>query len=176
MSESNFYIRKLSPLDKVQSFKAGSDLFVPLKTFLQKQAKSFQNASIAQTYVAVIDDQTVIGFVTLICSEIDLQDGYDVIDCSQANHYQFLPAVKIARLAVDSRYRGLGVGSILVDYAIALIIDQIAENVGCRFVVTDAKSEAVDFYQKQGFVLLDSADNHQNQYSLMFLDLLSLKG
>jgi hypothetical protein len=42
--------------------------------------------------------------------------------------------------------------------------------------LTDAKSEAVDFYQKQGFVLLDSADNHQNQYSLMFLDLLSLKG
>ncbi|WP_275575176.1 hypothetical protein [Methylocucumis oryzae] len=40
-------------------------MFLPLKTFLQKQAKLFQQSSIAQAYVAVMDDKTIIGFITL---------------------------------------------------------------------------------------------------------------
>ncbi len=96
-------------------------------------------------------------------------------DCHYANNYEFLPAVKIARLAVDSRYRGSGIGSTLVAYAIALIQDNIAENVGCRFIVTDAKSEAVSFYEKHGFVLLDSEGNQSTEHQLMFLDLVSLR-
>jgi ribosomal protein S18 acetylase RimI-like enzyme len=63
--------------------------------------------------------------VTLTCSEIDLQNGYDLTDCSHANNYEFLPAVKIARLAVDSRYRNSGIGSTLVDYAVALVQDRV---------------------------------------------------
>ena len=95
-------------------------------------------------------------------------------DRAKYNHYEFLPAVKIARLAVDTRYRAKGIGSTLVDYAVALIQDKVAENVGCRFVVTDAKSEAVSFYQKQGFILLDSEGNQSTEHHLMFLDLVGL--
>jgi len=50
----------------------------------------------------------------------------------------------------------------------------VAENVGCRFVVTDAKSEAVSFYEKQGFILLDSEGNQSTEHHLMFLDLVGL--
>lgn len=174
MPDSGYYIRKLEAFDSVQNFKTGNPSFLPLKTFLQKQAKQFQQSSIAQTYVAVMGDKNIIGFVTLTCSEINLQNGYELTDCSHANHYEFLPAVKIARLAVDSRYRSFGVGATLVDYAIALIRDRIAENVGCRFVVTDAKSEAVSFYEKQGFVLLDSESNRSTEHRLMFLDLIAI--
>jgi GNAT superfamily N-acetyltransferase len=175
MPDSDYYLRKLADSDSVQSFKVGSESFLPLKTFLQKQAKPFQQASIAQTYVAVTDNNAVIGFVTLTCSEIDLQNGYDLSDCHHANNYEFLPAVKIARLAVDSRYRSSGIGSTLIAYTIALIQDKIAENVGCRFIVTDAKSEAVNFYEKHGFVLLDSEGNQSTEHQLMFLDLVSLR-
>ena len=174
MLDSDYFLRKLEISDTVKNFKVGSQSFLPLKTFLQKQAQQFQQSSIAQTYVAVTGDKSIIGFVTLICSEIDLQNDYDLADCSHANHYEFLPAVKIARLAVDTRYRANGIGSTLVDYAVALIQDKVAENVGCRFVVTDAKSEAVSFYQKQGFILLDSEGNQSTEHHLMFLDLVGL--
>lgn len=174
MPDSVFYIRKLEDSDTVQNFKSGGESFLPLKTFLQKQAKQFQQASIAQTYVAVTGDNNIIGFVTLTCSEIDLQNGYEITDCVQANNYTFLPAVKVARLAVDARFRNSGIGSKLIDYSVALIIDKIAANVGCRFVVTDAKREAIRFYQKLGFILLDSEGNQAIEHHLMFLDLLSL--
>jgi ribosomal protein S18 acetylase RimI-like enzyme len=174
MFDSDYFIRKLEASDTVQNFKIGNQSFLPLKTFLQKQAKQFQQSSIAQTYVAVTAEKNIIGFVTLTCSEIDLQNVYDLADCSHANHYEFLPAVKIARLAVDNRYRNSGIGSTLVDYAVATIKDKVAKNVGCRFVVTDAKSEAVDFYKRQGFVLLDSDSNQLIEHYLMFLDLMNL--
>jgi hypothetical protein len=52
--------------------------------------------------------------------------------------------------------------------------DRITENVGCRFIVANAKSEAVSFYEKQGFVLLDSEGNQSTEHHLMFLDLVGL--
>ncbi len=39
MLDSSFYIRKLKQTDNVQNFKLGNEAFLPLKTFLQKQAK-----------------------------------------------------------------------------------------------------------------------------------------
>ncbi len=170
MLDSSFYIRKLKQTDNVQNFKLGNEAFLPLKTFLQKQAKAFQQSNVAQTYVALTNN-SIAGFITLTCSEIDLQQNYDLSDCTHANNYEYLPAVKIARLAVDSRYRDKGIGSALVDFAIALIRDRVADSVGCRFVVTDAKIEAVEFYDKQGFTVLNSYKADISDYHLMFLDL-----
>ncbi len=175
MPDSGYFVRKLETTDSIQSFKTGNQSFLPLKTFLKKQAKQFQQSNLAQTYVAVTSDKVVIGYITLTCSEIDLKDGYELSDCTSANNYEFLPAVKIARLAVDSRYRKNGIGINLLEYAVAIIKDKVAENVGCRFIVTDAKTEAIDFYKNQGFTLLNSEDNQTIEHHLMFMDLTPLK-
>ena len=112
---------KIQTLYKIS--KAATNLFAA-KNFSSKTSQAIQQASIAQTYVAVTGNKNIIGFISLTCSEIDLQDGYEITNCVQANNYAFLPAVKIARLAVDARYRSSGIGSTLVDYAIALILDR----------------------------------------------------
>lgn len=174
MPETSYTIRKLENTDSSQNFKLGNKALLPLKTFLQKQAKQFQQSSIAQTYVAVTDDKSIVGYVSLTCSEIDLENGYELNDCAQANNYSFLPAVKIARLAVDNRYRGQSIGQNLVNFSLALVLDSIASNVGCRFIVTDAKKDAVGFYEKQGFVLVNSENNLQSECPVMFLDLANL--
>ncbi|MDD2723434.1 MAG: hypothetical protein PHH59_05330 [Methylovulum sp.] len=48
MPDSGYTIRKLEASDTVQNFKTGNPSFLPLKTFLQKQAKQFQQSSVAQ--------------------------------------------------------------------------------------------------------------------------------
>jgi hypothetical protein len=58
MLDSDYYIRKLEESDSVKNFKVGNQSFLPLKTFLQKQAKQFQLSSIAQTYIAVTGNKT----------------------------------------------------------------------------------------------------------------------
>lgn len=175
---TDYIIRPLQPSDITTNFKTGSQEFQPLKTFLRNQAKEFQIAMIAQTYVCILlengqDKGKVIAYLTLTCSELDLRNGYEVKDCAYANKYDHLPAVKIARLAVDNRYRGRGLGSELVNLALDIALNDIYPTVGCRFLITDAKKSAVDFYQKERFTLLDTEENQANENPIMFIDLYS---
>ena len=118
------------------------------------------------------ESHKVLAYITLTCSEVDLKGCYALEDCAYANQYDSLPAVKIARLAVDSRYHGHGLGAVLVSLATAIAIDEIAPVIGCRFVVTDAKRGAVGFYHKQGFTLLDTSENIKASEPVMFIPFL----
>lgn len=44
-------------------------------------------------------------------------------------------------------------------------------HVGCRFLVVDAKRDSVGFYQKSGFILLNTDSNYVDEHPLMFFDL-----
>lgn len=176
----NYHIRELKKEDKLKSFKTGHEDFQPLKTFLINDALSYHCKNIAKTYVAIKleegRDVSVIGFITMICSEIDISSGNVPIEDFPkiADRYTSLPAIKIARLAVDSRYRKNKIGISLIAIAFALATDQIAPHVGCRYVVTDAKKAAVSFYEKSGFLMLDTQENRNSDTPVMFLDINSL--
>lgn len=174
----DFFIRQLAPSDNINGFKTGDVVFQPLKTFFVNQAQEFHQHGIAKTYVAVgkkdVRADKILGFATLIASEIDIRGGYVVDTPEHANRYSSLPAIKLARLAVDSRYRGNHIGEALVDFCLAVVAENVAPHVGCRFLVTDAKQPAVGFYEKLGFTLLDTDDNREGQTPVMFIDLLKV--
>lgn len=184
---TDYSIRVLNTADSLKSFKTGNAALTPLKTFLVNQACDFHSGNIAKTYVAVklktsangekTEDinLSVLGYITLTCSEIDIRNGYTIDDCTHANSYESLPAIKIARLAVDSRYRSKGIGNNLVSLALGIANDQIAPSIGCRFVVTDAKKEAVSFYKRVGFTILETEDNKNADTPVMFVDILKLE-
>jgi GNAT superfamily N-acetyltransferase len=110
--------------------------------------------------------------MTLVCGEIEVQGNHPHIDDEGVDfRYPTFPAVKIARLAVDARYRGLGLGEGLVSFGLGLVKDQICPRVGCRFVVVDSKHESVNFYLNQGFTLLDTPANHARSEPIMFIDM-----
>lgn len=115
----------------------------------------------------------VLGYITLTCSQVNLKE-YDLGDCVRANTYEYLPAVKIARLAVDAKCRTGGIGSMLFEYALLMSLDDIRPMVGCRFLITDAKRSAMDFYYKKGMELLDTQENQEADHPIMFIDLFTL--
>lgn len=181
----SYTVRPILPTDSVGSFQCGDPKFQPLKTFLKKDAKEFHDANIARTWVAIethqvgddvceVNPASVLAYITLTCSEVCIRDAYIVEDPQRANFYKHLPAVKIARLAVDARHRDKKIGGALVDLAIAIAQDQVGSMVGCRFVTTDAKQDAIPFYKHRGFVLLDTETNLADEAPVMFLDLQRL--
>ncbi len=103
-----------------------------------------------------------------------MQDFYDVEDCPQANRYDVLPAVKIARLAVDKNYREHGIGKMLMRFAVSLCVNVIIEQVGCRFLITDSKEDSITFYERCGFTMLDTESNRNSEHPIMFVDLKKL--
>ena len=102
-ASDGYCVRPLLPEDNLNNFKLGDQAFLPLKTFLRQDALQYQQSLIAQTYVAAASDQPgrLFGYITLTCSEMDISEGYALADCPSATRYDTLPAVKIARLAVE---------------------------------------------------------------------------
>ncbi|KQW34635.1 MULTISPECIES: GNAT family N-acetyltransferase [Pseudomonas] len=180
----DYFIEKLHAEHQTNRFSMGPDINLrPLKSFIQNNALDFQTNNVAVTYAAIVPPdpnnqqarKRVIAYVTLTCSEIDLDGAYPLEDCEAANRYKSISALKVARLATHSGYAGHNIGKTLMEFAIALAVHQIAQFVGCRFLVTDSKADSVGFYQnKLGFTLLDTEENRDREHPVMFLDLNKL--
>ncbi len=162
----------LTPLGRehsVRGLKFGDAQFAPLKQFLAQDARKYQDVNLARTYVACeVGENTVRAYISIVCGEVNAK--LEPNDGVKFPHNY--PAIKIARLAVDHRHGGSGLGRYLVDVAIGIAKDTICPAVGCRFAVVDAKPASVKFYEKCGFTFLDTPENRTKQNPLMFLDLL----
>ncbi len=145
-----FEIRRLLQEDDRSAFRSGN---VDLDRFFQRYAGQNQfRHHIGTTYVAV-DDGTIVGFVTVTPSEIV---GAELPLPRRKKLPQYpLPVLRLARLAVDERAQGRGVGSTLLR-AVFVLAHRLADEFGCLGVVVDAKPEAVPFYEKLGFIDLDA--------------------
>ena len=167
-------IRPLEPGDNCSGFSFGDRTFQPLKSFIQKDAANFQDIEIARTYVAISSQSNKVrGFITLLCSQIELDHDRRPNEVERADAYRDYPAVKIARLGVHKAYQGTGLGSALMDLAVQTAIDRIRPYVGCRFLIVDSKNPSIGFYQRFGFTLLGQADLDDNgEHFPMYLDLL----
>lgn len=153
----------------------GDAAFAPLKVFVQKHALVYERQSLARTYGAfdLACNDKLLGYITLVCGEVvtGVDDDPLVAGDGLSFRYRQYPAVKIARLAVDRRVRGAGVGSGLVNLAVGIAKESIAPNVGCRFVMVDSKQPSIRFYAGVGFTMLDTAVNRRRDEPVMFIDL-----
>jgi predicted N-acetyltransferase YhbS len=85
--------------------------------------------------------------------------------------YKDYPAIKLARLAVDARLQGQGVGSQLVNLMMGLVSDHIMPYTGCRFLVVDSKATSVGFYERKDFLKVGTVSHTENSQITMMIDL-----
>ena len=118
-----------------------------------------------------VDEGTILGFVTVAGAEVEIANL--PVSARKGLPSYPLPALRIARLAVDSRAQGRGVGAELLKEAL-LLARRTADAVGCVGVVVDSKAEAVAFYTRYGFEPLTTvlgALGDRPQPMAMFLPL-----
>jgi GNAT superfamily N-acetyltransferase len=115
----------------------------------------------------------VLAYITTLCTHVAVQqfDQQAVVD---GFRYQDYPAIKLARLAVDASLQGQGIGSQLVDFVIGLVAEHIMPYTGCRFLVVDAKSTSVSFYERKGFTKIGRLDGDDQGLTSMFVDMRKL--
>jgi GNAT superfamily N-acetyltransferase len=132
---------------------AGFDCGVgSLNLWLERHARSATGAGSARTYVVTDNDQgRVVGYHALTVASIDYRDATDRATKGMPRHQ--IPAVLLARLAVDDSVKGRGIGAFLVQDAMARAL-AVSEEAGILILLVHALDESArDFYLHFGFEL-----------------------
>jgi GNAT superfamily N-acetyltransferase len=143
-------IRPLARDDDRSGFSCGQ---ADLDRFFEHYAGQNQfKLHLAVTYVAVVEAR-VAGFATVSAASMERASVPGARQRKRLPAYP-LPVLRLARLGVDQRAQGMGIGRALLRHVLGVAVEQ-RDRSGCVGVVTDAKAEAVRFYEELGFVELD---------------------
>lgn len=138
-------LRKLAATDDVDLFDCGQP---SLNEFLRRYALVNQQANSSQTYVCCSGGR-VAGFYSLAVGSVEPETAAARVVKGLARHP--VPVMILARLAVDQRHQGAGLGRALLKDAL-LRTAQAADIAGIRAVLVHAKDDAArDWYLGWGF-------------------------
>ena len=134
-------VRKLRSDDAVETFDCGQDA---LNQFLQRHAFNNQRANSAQTYVCC-ENGMVVGFYSLTVGSVDHSSAPERVVKGLARHP--VPVMILARLAVDQKAQGQGLGRALLKDALRRTLSA-ADIAGIRAVLVHAKDDSArEWYQ-----------------------------
>ena len=127
------------------------DCGVPaLDDWLKNHAHSSDAAGAARVFVtAAADGKTVVGYYALASAQVEPSDATERVRKGLPAHRP-IPAVLLARLAVDLRHQRSGLGTSLLQDAMLRCL-QAADAVGIRVLLVHAKEDARAWYLRYGF-------------------------
>ncbi len=169
-----FKVRRLEADDDRSGFRSGN---VDLDRFFARYAGQNQfRHHIGTTYVVIDATGVIAGFATVSPSEL-APETMPPSKRKRLPKYP-VPVLRLARLGVDERVKGRGIGSLLLR-SVLILAQRMADEFGCAGVVVDAKPEAVAFYEKLGFVQLEIVAGElgdRPQPVAMFIELVMVAG
>jgi len=175
---SLYKFRPLAEGDRteLEAFACGDE---DLDDFIRTDALRYQAHRTAQTYLAH-HDARLVGYVALMADAVILTSGerrkLKAPSVEGLGHQdpEYVPAVKVARLAVCATFResNSGTGTELVRIACLLAL-QASRSIGCRLLTVDAYAEAVGFYEGLGFVHNSAKQYRERDRPSMRLDLFA---
>jgi len=139
-------VEKLRPDHPIEGFDCSKE---ELNRYLLRYAWTNQQAGAAQTYVGLAGDG-IIGYHTLAVGQVSREEAPERLTKGLARHP--VPIMLLARLAVDKRWHGQGVGKALLKDAMQRTL-QAADIAGIRALAVHAKDdEARKFYERFDFI------------------------
>lgn len=145
MSKPSFSVSLLAKQDR-SGFRCGVDA---LDRYFHTQVGQDMRRSMAVCYVVEeIESGMIAGFYTLSAADIPITDAPAEM-VKRLPRYPTLPVVRMGRLAVDERFRGMKLGAVMLANA-ARRAEQ--NDIAIFAMIVDAKDdEAAAFYRHHGF-------------------------
>lgn len=122
-----------------------------LDEWLKKHARAAHASESARVFVTTLDDaKTAVGYYALAAAHVEPAEATERAMKGQPSRRP-VPAVLLARLAVDRRHQGAGLGrSLLQDVLLRCV--EAADAIGVRVLLVHAKHErAKAWYEQYGF-------------------------
>lgn len=166
-------VRPLAEGDDRTQFRSTSP---ELEHFFHQYASQSQfRQHIGVTYVAVADDEAIVGYVTVAAGSMEAEKLPAELK-KRLPRYP-LPTLRLARIAVHADVQRQGIGEALVRYVFDLALGQM-EKVGCIGVVVDSKPESRSYWDRWGFIPLEAVEGQSDarpQPTVMFLPISALQ-
>lgn len=157
----------LGPHHRLEGFDCGKP---SLNDWLQRHARQAQSSGSAKTFV-VAEDGRVAGYFSLTVGQVDTLEAPERLRKGMGLYP--IPVVILARLAVDQRDRGRGLGVGMLKDAIRRTL-VIAEQAGIRALLTQPIDEdAARFYRRFGF---ETSPLREQQLLLLLKDARRVAG
>jgi GNAT superfamily N-acetyltransferase len=142
---AGFVSESLGEQHLLEQFSSGNDA---LDVWLQRHARNAQSMRTARTFVWHAGDGLVVGYFSLAAHLVVRADLPPKVGRGAP---EAIPAVLLARLALDRSLHGQGLGGELLLDALSRAV-QASEVAAARLVVVDAiDAAAAAFYEHHGF-------------------------
>lgn len=152
-------ICKIRPLDataNATNFQCGRE---PLDIYIRRYASQDVRKNVARVFIAAPEDnpQQLAGFFTLSAGSVNCSSLPESL-ARKLPRYP-VPVALLGRLAVDIKFQGKGLGSILLAEACQKVV-QAGSVLAVAGIIVDAKdSEAIAFYKHFGFITLPGQED-----------------
>lgn len=146
-----FQIRSFDTSTNTDNFQCGSE---PLDNYIRRYASQDVRRNVARVFIAAPenDPQQLAGFFTLSAGSVTCSSLPAAL-ARKLPRYP-IPVALIGRLAVDSKFQGKGLGSILLADACQKV-SQASVVLAVAGIIVDAKNDAaIAFYAHFGFIPL----------------------
>lgn len=143
----------------------------PLTEYIRERARHEVTKKVTAVYVITNDGKTIAGYYTLSQYAIDVGEiPGEVTKALKVPKYKMLPATLLGRLARDSKFRGRGLGDLLIMSALKQALDT-STTVGSWAVVVEAKNQKAEtFYKSFGFISVPERKDR------LFLPMRTIEG
>lgn len=165
LSTADFIVTKYSSPDEFVDFVCEKKGYV---TFVQNPAEALrhQELKLGITYVFKHETKSV-GFITLAMSALERKNLPK--QSRKEKPHPDVPCLLLGQMARDSRYRGKGVGNVMMTFVLDTAVT-LSKQIGCRFVILEAEPDKVAHYEKYyGFVRVPKPP--EEDLTLMYFDL-----
>jgi ribosomal protein S18 acetylase RimI-like enzyme len=144
----SFVTEALSREHDQNAFQSGVAIF---DRYLRELALQDIKRRVAGCFVACANNGEIAGYYTLAAASVPL-DGLPPETAKKLPRYPAVPVMLLGRLAVASKFKGLGLGRALIADA-AIRTDGF--KIGAFALIVDAKDDhAVEFYRATGFSVI----------------------
>lgn len=148
-----------------EQFDSGEPL---LDEWLRQYAGQNRRRDTAATWVIADASDVVVAYASVAMTGIDRAAGPGTLAKGAPDP---VPALLLGRLAVDHRYRSLGIGTALVSHVLATAVE-LNEKAACRAIVVTALTPgARSWWERLGFHSFDPDDPDQLDLYLLTADI-----
>ena len=151
----DYLTKPLSSIHKKAEFTCGNQF---LDNYIQKLANQDIKRKLSACFVLTSDENDIKGYYTLSNAGIPREVIPEEIKKKLPRAYEALPVTLLGRLAIGNKYKGQGLGKLLLIDALKRSLE-VSKVIGSMAVIVDPiDNYAIEFYDKFGFISLPTSN------------------